>query len=267
MSMVRTTDALPYLLAIKSLSTCIELGRAVAIIDRTAPAACRRLLEAHITGIELVELESIPVGRCQHGGTWERLLCCIDRSEEEYVIQLDSDTLTVGPDLTEVTACIAENRAFTLGGGPRGSGQRIVAMPEAARNLDFDHDFIGIAAQRWLAAYPSGETLRYVRGSSAFAGFARGGIDRQRIEDFHAHMQRALGERWAEWGSEQCASNFAIANMTGAIVLPWPSYTNFLPQRPIGDSRFLHFYGTVRYRKGCYVRLGRQAIERIMAVQ
>ncbi|MGH7119415.1 MAG: hypothetical protein ACREFP_10585 [Acetobacteraceae bacterium] len=265
MSMVRNTDALPYLLAIKTLSTCIKIGRAVAIIDHIAPAGFRRLLEAHITGIELVELESIPVGRCQHGGTWERLLYCIDRSEQEYVIQLDSDTLTAGQDLVEVAACIVENRAFTLGGGPRGSGQQIVAMPEAARSLDFDHDFIGIVAQRWLTAYPSGEALCYVRGSSAFAGFARGGINRQRIEDFHVNMQRALGERWAEWGSEQCASNFAIANSAEAIVLPWPAYTNFLPQHPVGDSRFLHFYGTVRYQKGCYAYLGQQAIERIMA--
>ncbi|MGH7057925.1 MAG: hypothetical protein ACREFZ_08585 [Acetobacteraceae bacterium] len=269
-SMVATSDLAPYLLALKSLCTCIEVGKVVAIIDRDSPPDLRHQLSTRIPGIELVEIESIPVGICQHGGTWERLLYVLDRSEHEYVVQLDADTLTLGPDLAEAAACIAENRSFTLGGGPAGSGQNIVSMPEAAAKLKFESDYIGIVMQQRLNEYPGAETLRYVRGSSGFCGFARGGIGRQRIEEFHSHMARLLDVRWTEWGTEQCASNFAIANTPGAVVLPWPAYANFQPERQpsvIESARFLHFLGLVRYRDGCYARLGQNVIDRIMAAQ
>lgn len=267
-SMVRTSDLAPYLLALKSFCTCIEANKIVAIIDHDAPSEFIRLLTWHIPGIELVEMESIPVGACQRGGTWERLLYIVDRSEHEYVIQIDADTLTIGSDLAEVRVSIAENRSFTLGGGPAGSGQQIVPMHAAAASVDFKSNYVGIVLQRRLCEYPGGETLRYVRGSSGFAGFARGGIGRQRIEEFHAHMADLLGERRREWGTEQCASNFAIANTPGAIVLPWPTYANFQPHRRLTNAtHFLHFLGTVRYRNGRYASLGRRAIDRIVTFE
>lgn len=267
-SMVRASDLARYLLALKSFCACVEAGKVVAIIDRDAPADFRRLLSAHIPGIELIELESIPVGVCQHGGTWERLLYVLDRSECEYVVQLDADTLTIGPDLAEVGACIAENRSFTLGGGPDRARQQILSMAAAAASPDLEGDYIGAVVQRRLGEYPGGEKLRYVRGSSAFAGFARGGIGRQRIEEFHSDMADLFGARWREWGSEQCASNFAIANTPGAVVLPWPRYSNFHPEYGLTEAtRMVHFLGTVRYRDGCYARLGRRAIEQIEALQ
>jgi hypothetical protein len=262
-SMVSIADLPMYLLAIKSFYRHLQGGRIAAIITRASPARLRKQLEEHVPGIEIVEIESIPVGACQRGGTWERLLYIAGRAEREYVIQLDSDTLTVGPDIPEVLACIAENRSFVLGGGPAASGQRIVSMTEAAASIDFASSYIGIAAQRRLDAYPEARSLRYVRGSSAFAGFARGSCTRKGIEEFHQTMAALLGARWTEWGTEQCASNFAIANAPGARVLPWPDYANFQPARPAERARFLHFLGAVRYEKGCYVRLGRQAIPRI----
>ncbi len=54
-------------------------------------------------------LEDIPVGGCQRGGTWERLLYLLDRSETEYAIQLDADTLTVGDDADEAVRGIQTN--------------------------------------------------------------------------------------------------------------------------------------------------------------
>ncbi len=262
-SMVSIADLPMYLLAIKSLYRRLRGGKVVAIITRASPASLRRQLEAHVPGIEIVEIESIPVGACQRGGTWERLLYIADRMEREYVIQLDSDTLTIGPDIPEVAACVAENRSFVLGGGPAASGQHIVSMTEAAASIDFVSSYIGIVAQRRLDAYPDAHSLRYVRGSSAFAGFARDSCSRRKIEEFHHTMAGLIGARWTEWGTEQCASNFAIANASGATVLPWPDYANFQPARSPERARFLHFLGAVRYEKGCYVRLARQAIPRI----
>lgn len=268
-SMVRARDLAMYLLAIKSFSLSIEVGKVVAIVDRTSPPEFKRSLAMHIPAVELVERESIPVGACQYGGTWERLLHILDRSEREYVIQLDADTLSFGHDLAEVGACIARNRSFTLGGGPAASGQQIVPMSEAAATcVNLESNYVGIVMQRRLNEYPGAERLRYVRGSSAFVGFARGGIGRQRIEEFHSCMLKLLGARWSEWGTEQCASNFAIANTPDATVLPWPAYANFHPERQLTDAaRFLHFLGTARYRSGCYARLGRAMIDRLLGAR
>lgn len=264
-SMVSMADLSMYLLAIKGLYRHLPGGKVVAIIARAAPARLSRLLEEHVPGIEIVEIESVPVGACQRGGCWERLLWILDRAEREYVIQMDSDTLAIGPDISEVAACIAENRSFVLGGGPAACGQRIVTMPDAAASIDFASSYIGIVAQRQLDTYPEAGTWHYVRGSGAFAGFARGCCSRRRIEEFHRNMAGLVGTRWTEWGTEQCASNFAIANAPGAIVLPWPDYANFQPARPPGEARFLHFLGAVRYENGCYARMARQAIDGIAA--
>ncbi len=48
-----------------------------------------QILRRHIPGIQIVDVSSVPLGPCKGGGTWERLLFLIDRSEKEYVIQLD----------------------------------------------------------------------------------------------------------------------------------------------------------------------------------
>jgi len=264
-SMVSMPDLPMYLLAIKGFYPHLQGGRVVAIISRASPSRLSRLLNEHVPGIEIVEIESIAVGACQRGGCWERLLYIADRTRHEYVIQLDSDTLTIGPDISEVTACIADNRSFVLGGGPAGSGQQIVSMPEAAASIDWVDSHITVIAQCHLAAYPEAGGLRYVRGSGAFAGFARGGCSREQIEEFHRNMAGLLGKRWAEWGSEQCASNFAIANAPRAVVLPWPDYANFQPLRSPESARFLHFLGASRYNKGCYARLARQAIPALAA--
>lgn len=264
-SMVSIEDLRMYLVAIKSFYARVQGGRVVAIITRASPRRLWQLLDAHVPGIEIVEIESIPVGSCRRGGCWERLLYIADRSQQEYVVQLDSDTLTIGPDIPEVTACIAENCSFVLGGGRGASGQEIVSMPEAAASINFVNSHINVVAQLRLGEYPDAHKWRYVRGSGAFAGFARGSASRQRIEEFDRNMARLMGERWAEWGSEQCASNFTIANASRAIALPWPQYVNFEPSEGLSEARFVHFLGAVRYAKGCYAHHARQTIERIMS--
>jgi hypothetical protein len=117
-------------------------------------------------------------------------------------------------------------------------GAAIQLMTEAAANAQAtENDHIVIATERAFDRHPGRERLKYVRGSSGFAGFAKGGFSRARIEEFHANMTELMGERWREWGSEQCGSNFAVANSPGAVMLPYPQY-KFLsgrgrPQREV----------------------------------
>jgi hypothetical protein len=257
-SMVSNSDVQMYLLSMKSFYRRLGCGQLVVVVDRDMPAAARDTLSQHFPGIEFQVLEDIDVGRCQRGGTWERLVYLLERTEREYVIQLDCDTLTFGPDIQEVLDCVAQNRAFTLSGGER----EIVDLPEAARRAGrIQHAYVGIAAESLFDHYPKAESLRYVRGSSGFAGFAQGGFSRAQIEDFHVQMEKLLPERWTEWGTEQCASNFAVANSPGAVVLPHPKYGNFDHHHNPKASSFLHFIGAHRFDDDFFAKQGQQFIQ------
>ncbi len=255
--MVADRDVPMYVLALKAFYPRLGRGKVVAIIDRGMSQSLRDTLARHIVGIEFAILEDIPTGTCQRGGTWERLLYCLDRSEREYTIQMDCDTLPVDGDLPEVLGCIAANRSFTMS-----DGFSVMDLPAAASLAQATpSDYIGIFAERQFDRYPDAMSHRYVRGSSGFAGFAKGGFTRARISTFHAAMETLVGKaRWREWGSEQCGSNFAIANAPNPYVLPYPDYASFTPRLRRNEARFLHFIGRFRYDDGFFAARGQDAI-------
>ena len=78
-------------------------------------------------------------------------------------------------------------------------------------------------------------------------------------------MEKLLGERWQEWGTEQCGSNFAVANSPGAFILPNPKYGNFGRHLPDAQRTFLHFIGSDRYEKDYFADLALKMIEEISA--
>ena len=245
-----TADYIPmYLGAIKSFYPKLGGGKVCVLIDRAMPQSARDTLARHVEGIEFAFVEDVDTAPCQRGGTWERLVYCLDRSAREYTIQLDADTLAVGGDLDEVAACVAANRAFAITDGfARQTLAEAAAMAEATPN-----QYIGIVTERALARYPGGERLHYVRASSGFAGFAKGGFSRAGIGRFHQAMEGLVGERWREWGSEQCGSNFAIANSPDPVVLPYPEYASFERRVRRQQAKFLHFIGRYRYVEGYYI--------------
>ena len=256
-SMVVDRDIPMYLVAIKSFYARIGRGKVVAIIDRNLPDARRALLSQHVPGIEFVILEDIPTTPCQRGGTWERLLYCLDRSETEYVIQLDADTLTVGDDLSDVIGCVEANRAFTMADGfTRVTVREAVRVAKATPG-----NYIGISSERALEHYPGADGLHYIRGSSGFAGFAKGGYTRAQISEFHQIMERLMGEvRWREWGSEQFGSNFAVANSPDPLVLPYPDYASFIPSVLRDQVKLFHFIGTYRFKEQYFARRSQEVI-------
>ncbi|NJN84345.1 MAG: hypothetical protein HC802_20080 [Caldilineaceae bacterium] len=247
LSMVAVTRDIPmYLMAAKLLYRRIGHGRFVVIPDRPLPEIWKDRLLHHLGGgVTFIDIASIPVGRCQHGGCWERLLACLDLSASHYVIQMDSDTLAFGP-LPEVVGAVAANRSFTLANGiPLQTVAEAVAWIEANR-LGGEH--INDAAQRALAQLGEAATQKYIRGSAGFTGFAKGAVSRQQAEAFHAEMESILGAaRWREWGSEQIASNFLIANAPDPLVLPHPDYSTVPPGAEMAPVRFGHFIASSRY--------------------
>lgn len=258
-SMVAKTDVPIYLLSLKSFYPKLGRGKVAAIIARDMPEALRHTLSQHVPGLEFVILEDISTGACQRGGTWERLLYVLDRSESEYTIQLDADTLTVGGDLDEVLRCVETNTPFAMS-----DDFDITPLPEVVAEAKAKRsNYIGIVTERMFARYPDAG-LRYVRGSSGFAGFSRGGFTRAAITRFHQEMEKLVGvTRWHEWGTEQCGSNFAIANSPGAVVLPYPEYATFAPHTARREAKFFHFIGAYRFLDNYYAARGQEVIAKL----
>ncbi len=258
-TMLNVEHVQAYLLAIKSFVP--RLGRPVEIHildDGTLRARDHALLQRHCPGAVVVPTAEVDTGPCPRGGCWERLLYILDLSRDSYVIQLDSDVLTLGP-VEEVAEAIAANRAFTLGSSADlGMEDRHVS---AARMVGTDMSVAQCVAELALGRLPGEFGDRYVRGSAGFAGFAAGGMARASIEAFSLAMEREVGpQMWRAWGTEQVASNFAVANSPQSFVLPWNRYSCFYGEYSISDQTLIHFIGFWRFDKNVYTKLSEKIL-------
>ena len=260
-SMIGTAVLLPYLVAVKSLWRQLGRGRVAILDDGTLTSEDRALLAHHCGDPEIIRIAAVRTDPFPRGGTWERLLTILDRREREYWLQLDSDTVTLGP-VDEVADAIARNRSFTLLGG---SDAEIGALPcaEFAARRYPGGPVEGHVQHRFesrLAALSAGR--RYVRGCSGFAGFAAGGPGRELARTFLAALEQLVGpDDVTIWGTEQLASNFHIANEPEPVLLPYARYLNYWGEPWAGDARFVHFVGTHRYDNGAYAAESRRIIE------
>jgi hypothetical protein len=256
-SMIGTRDIAMYLIAVKSFYARIPGGEIVVLDDGTLTAGDRAALHHHLGGPRIERIADVDTGVCPRGGCWERLLRIVDLSADSYVIQLDSDVLTRAP-LPEVSAAIDANVSFTLASSP---GLSIVGVEEAAAAVAAgDPRETQFAAEQALPVLPADVGRRYVRGSAGFAGFAHGATRRAEVEAFSVAMQKRLGDRWSEWGTEQVASNWVVANAPGGRLLPWERYRCFYGETLPRDAALVHFIGTWRYRDGVFVALAREVI-------
>jgi hypothetical protein len=260
-SMVAAYDTRLYILAIKALYRRLGQGKIVIISDGLSEAS-KDIIRHHVQGIEIVPLESIDTGPIQHGGTWERLVYCIDRTVTDYVIQMDADVLCVGP-IPEVLDCLAHNRAFNLADGiPKKPLDQWVKDGIARKT-----DNVVFAFEKKAPNYPGAADLLYLRGSSGFAGFARGAVDRRFLEDFYQKSKDLMGPRWREWGTEQIASNFIIANSPGSIGLPKPKYLTWERHEIPQDLSLLHFLGYCRFDQGVFTRFANREIDTLLLTE
>lgn len=265
-SMVEQRDVQMYILSVKALYRRLGRGRIVAIIDADLPQKSRDLISEHLGDVEFQILEELPVYGCQRGGTWERVIFCVDRSETDYVIQIDADTLAFGP-IEEVLQCVEENRAFTL-------AENMPIQPLAnwvEKGVERNSDHIVNTFELKAREFPEVDKWKYVRGSSGFAGFSKGGVTHKLLETFHAGGLKVHGERWKEWGTEQIASNFTVANSPNSIPLPYPKYATFEPEYATfqkdgitDDMSLLHFIGAFRFDLGVFPMLANREIDRML---
>ncbi len=250
-------DLTMYLVAAKSFGRFVRPKMFVVVDDGLTPED-RQLVREHLGGVQFIPTAEVEVGRCPRRGCWERLISIARLSQEHYVIQLDSDTVTVDrPD--EVLDCVARNRSFTLG---TTQGPQVVSVAQASEFVkDVEGDHVQLQAERVLARLSGADSLRYVRGCAGFAGFAPGHLSFDTLESFSEAMAAVIGrDAWSRWGSEQVASNFMVANTPDPLILPLDRYLNYVPARDTKKARLLHFIGDDRFRGTAYVMQSRRAI-------
>jgi hypothetical protein len=261
-SMIGTAVLIPYLVAIKSLHLHLQRGRIVLLNDGTLTAKDRAILALHCDKPVILEKAYIDPSPCPRNNCWERLIAILDHRRDAYVIQLDSDTVTTGP-VPDVLTAIAANRSFTLAGGQGEAAYGFRSAREIGSIFHSDGpmtDHVQAYAEAAMAKLPDADTMRYIRGCAGFAGFSKSDAGRALVSDFSRAMDENLGDTWRQWGSEQVASNFVIANDPEPIQLPYDRYVNHWSEPLPADPAFVHFIGTYRFRRGNYAQCTKSAI-------
>ena len=248
-------DMTMYLLAAKSFARHVR-PQGFVLVDDGLTAEDRHVLTQHLGTVQFVERRSVATHGLPEGGCWERLLTLAAQNQTHYAVQLDADTLTLAPP-TEVQACIAQGRSYTLG---TSSGRVAVPLQQASQYAQARRDdHVQSLAECALEQLDDSGQLLYVRGCAGFTGFAPGYLDIERIRAFSQRMEALIGrDKWHRWGSEQVTSNFFAANAPDSLVLPVDRYPFWGPDVDIERAVFAHFFGTFRFSGGMYARKGAQ---------
>lgn len=262
-SQLQSKDVIPYLVAAKSFYATLRRGRFVIVSDGTLSAEDRRTLSHHLAGVTFRELADGHVEGLPRGGTWERLCVIARECRDAYVMQLDADTVTLGP-LDAVAGMIAANRPFAIADAQKPGRATPAELAEFHGRRGSDPSaHIQLGAEMALARSTIPPGRMYLRGSSGFAGFPKGADVTPLLFEIHAAMSAAIAGQWSQWGSEQVASNYAVANLGDAAPLAPPSYANHVPATDVASASFIHFYGTHRHHRGRYVDAARRAIAKL----
>lgn len=254
LSMVQHRDVMPYLLAVKSFCRFLRPRRVLLVADPSLSDEDQVTIARNIPGVRILGASRFHDPDLPRGGTWERLIAISDEVANDYIVQLDADTVALRP-LDEVASAIRESRAFTLGTEDNQCVEPSSFIAERARDRATVSEHIQLLAESHIDGLGP-EFPQYVRGCSGFAGFPIGSFSRSTLRNVCARMRPLVGERWNAWGTEQFTSNLIIANTANPCVLPHPRYCNPAYEQP--GTAFIHFIGYVRYRTGRYAQLARE---------
>ncbi len=263
LSAVSKRDFIMYLCAIKSFRRSMPLGRIVIVDDGTLGTPEYRLLEKHLAEPEIVLANDIPTGPLPTYISWRRFSKVLSLTDDNYVISIDSDTLTFGAT-PEILQAIEDNACFGLSSNSQ-SGKRLFPMKqvcEKVKSYAASSSHVQAKAESNFDQLRNYDQLKYARLNGGFAGFAKNSKLLELTKDFSAQMEQILGkEKWSEWGSQQVASNYTISNAKKTNVLPYPKYSVYKPgAADYETSAFLHFIGSQRFDRGEYFKRTRQVL-------
>ncbi len=257
-------DLTMFLVAIKTFANKVPLAKIFIINDGSLTAADQALLRSHLPIADIHDRTQFSAAGCPSGGCWERLLAIADFVKDYFVIQLDSDTLTL-TDMPEVNECIATNTGFVIG---TWDNQEIESMTVSSERVQINNaptmeSHVQMLAESRFIKLEDCENLRYVRGCAGFSGFPKASFDKQFIVDFSQKIEKEIGAKWHQWGSEQVMSNVVVANLDKSIVLPHPKYTD-CGKMKIPGTCFVHFIGECRFKTSRYADLAKNAIQALL---
>lgn len=259
LSMISHSDIMPYLVAIKSFARYGSPRRVAVLCDDTVTAADRNILRLHIPHLELYAIAAFRRPEIPSGGCWERLLAVSELCKEQYVVQLDSDTVTTG-EVGEVLNAVRRESGFLMGVE---ADQQIGSLVDLKQKTEGNaprlaalhvHD----VAEFHLARLGLDPTLRYAVGWAAFSGFPQDDTMQHRMLDVVGRMRTAIGRRFDDWGSEMVTSNFLVTNSNSCRILPHPKYCT--PSNGERAVTLWHFVGSIRYSDSRYTNVSRRAV-------
>ena len=254
LSMVGHATLDMYLLAIKSFMVQFGDARIEVVDDGTLSGDDLTTLHHHVPGIVVSPSGAVHTLRCPSYSSWKRLFRIVEISRSSYVVQLDSDTITLGP-MVEVHAHAMANRGFMIGESHWSEPTDVALMRQLAGRWTADGpQALMEAVLTELGHFQPGDT--YLHGCAGFCGYPRGSLDAAGVEALSLRIEAHLGHKgWHTWGSEQAITNCLISKTPGATTLPWPKYRNFMFP-PTNDrfeaASFIHFIGTHRFADPTY---------------
>lgn len=264
-SMIGAVTVLPFLVAVKSLWRHLGRGRIAILDDGTLAAHDRTILAQHCGDPQIIRLEDVPCGPFPKGEGWEKLLTILDHRAGEYWLQLDSNTVTLGP-VYDVERAIASNRSFALLDSADAPDQplELAEFTKACFPQGESGGHLQAQIESRLGQLAPQMKWKYLRGSAGFSGFAAGNAGRDLATAFLHKMQAMLGEdSFHSAGTEQIAANLVIANEGGAGCLPPSRYLNYRARTWDEDCAFVHFSAAHRYDNGSYLAASQSAITRL----
>lgn len=258
-TMLKHSDINMYLIAIKSFMWNFGYGTIEVIDDGSLTNEDKNILYKHVPNINIYSAENIETFTCPQYISWKRLFRIAHLAQESYVIQLDSDTISLAP-LIDIHDKAQANEGFLIGN------------PQWQQPVDVN--FLHNIVKNWSHAHPQpkaeeifkdinffNDGTKYLRGCAGFAGYPKNFATFDEIINLSEQIEEKIGSVWRNWGSEQVTTLCLISKTKNSSILPWPKYQNHRfphTNRSTEEASFIHFIGSTRYTDMAYLKLTRK---------
>jgi len=264
LSMLQKKDMIMYLLSVRSFTQYVKVSKVFIMNDGSLGPSDIQILKAAIPEVVILAKTSYRSTLCPENGCWERLLAISELVNDYYVVQLDADTLSIKPIL-DVQSCILSGIAFTMTDNSRHTVKSMESRSEIGKSMLKKGDtHIQVRAEANFDKIDEYKKLKYVRGCAGFAGFPQRSFSKSFVEHISSQMFSVLGEKWAEWGTEQVMSNIVIANIKQNSILPNPEYCEI--NQINNKTCFIHFIGSHRFKNGVYIKNSKNVLDNLARI-
>jgi len=252
-----------YLVAIKSFMMQFGYGTIEVINDGTLTDNDITTLKNHVPNIRFSNASDVDTLSCPTYISWKRLLRIAEVAKNSYVIQLDSDTISLAP-LIDIHDKVKKNEGFLIGSERWGQPVDVSFLHDIV--ISWKNQHVQAKAEeifKDIEFFKDG--TKYLRACAGFSGYPKNFARLHEIEQLSQQIEGKIGKKWHEWGSEQTATMCLISKTANASVLPWPKYQNFMEPisgNSISSASFIHFIGSTRYRNSKYIKLVKCYIKR-----